>query len=269
MPRSSLQVSSSLSFGTARGALASRRWLELLASIGRTQSISAAAKDVGLSYKAAWDAVESMNNLADAPLVQRAVGGRGGGGTTLTAEGERLVATFSAVEVEHAQFLSRLNARIANADRQLRMIGRLNMMTSARNHFAGKVARIRKGAVNDEVEIKLSGGERLTATITHQSVENLGLRVGAEAVALIKASWVIVAIDEGAPLKLSARNRLAGVISQLSPGAINTEVVIALKGGNSVVAVVTNESAKTLKLAEGMAASAIFKASSVILGVAA
>lgn len=269
MPRSSLQVSSALSFGNARGALASRRWMELLASIGQTQSISAAARAVGLSYKAAWDAVEAMNNLADAPLVQRAVGGKGGGGTTLTAEGERLVETFNAVEAEHAQFLERLNARIASAGRQLRMIGRLNMMTSARNHFAGKIVRIRKGAVNDEVELKLSGGERLTATVTHQSVENLGLKTGGEAVALVKASWVIVAIEEGAPLRLSARNRLAGTISQLTPGAVNTEVVIALKGGNSVAAIITNESAKTLKLAEGMAASAIFKASSVILGVAA
>ena len=123
--------------------------------------------------------------------------------------------------------------------------------------------------MNDEVELKLSGGERLTATVTHQSVENLGLKLGAEAVALVKASWVIVAIEEGTPLKLSARNRLTGTVSQLTPGAVNTEVVIALKGGNSVAAIVTNESARTLKLAEGMAASAIFKASSVILGVAA
>jgi molybdate transport system regulatory protein len=78
---------------------------------------------------------------------------------------------------------------------------------------------------------------------------------------------VIVAIDNGAPLKLSARNRLAGTISRLVKGAVNTEVVIDLKGGNSVAAVITNGAAKTLKLTEGDAATAIFKASSVILGV--
>jgi len=70
-------------------------------------------------------------------------------------------------------------------------------------------------------------------------------------------------------MKLSARNRLDGTISQVEPGAVNTEVVIELKGGNSVAAIITNKAAKTLGLKVGNPASAIFKASSVIIGVAA
>ncbi len=71
------------------------------------------------------------------------------------------------------------------------------MLTSARNHFAGKVSRIKTGSVNDEIQIKLTGGERLVSIITHESVENLGLKVGRAVVALVKASSVIVAIDDG------------------------------------------------------------------------
>src|SRR3546814_6424313 len=74
--------------------------------------------------------------------------------------------------------------------------------TSARNQFSGKIARLTRGAVNDEVELVLSGGEVLTATVTHTSSETLGLRKGAEAIALIKASAIIIAVDDGVPLKL-------------------------------------------------------------------
>ena len=57
--------------------------IRLLEAIERYGSISQAAKAVPLSYKAAWDAVDAMNNLAEAPLVERSVGGRHGGDATL------------------------------------------------------------------------------------------------------------------------------------------------------------------------------------------
>jgi molybdate transport system regulatory protein len=268
MPRTKLRVRSALTLETQAGALAGKRWMGLLAHIGSTHSIAAAAKAAGLSYKAAWDAVEAMNNFSDRPLVRRFKGGKGGGGTKLTARGRQLVQTYRVVEAENNRFLNLLNARIRNLDQDLRIIGRLTMLTSARNHFAGIVTRIRRGSVNDEVELLLSGGEPLTAIVTHASVQNLGLKVGVEAIALVKASWVIVAPASGLRLKLSARNQLTGTVRRLLPGAVNTEVVIALKGGNSVAAVITNGAAKELKLAEGKRARAIFKASSVILGVA-
>jgi molybdate transport system regulatory protein len=266
--KATLRVRSALTLETRAGALAGKRWMELLARIGVSHSIAAAAKAVGLSYKAAWDAVEAMNNFSDRPLVRRFKGGKGGGGTRLTARGRQLVGTYRAVEVENNRFLSLLNARIRNLDQDLRLIGRLTMLTSARNHFAGIVTRIRRGSVNDEVELLLSGGEQLSAIVTHESVQNLGLKLGVEVVALVKASWVIVAPGSGSRLKLSARNQLTGTIRRLLPGAVNTEVVIGLKGGNSVAAIITNGAVKELKLVEGKRARAIFKASSVILGVA-
>src|SRR3546814_6852230 len=141
--------------------------------------------------------------------------------------------------------------------------------TSARNQFSGKIARLTRGAVNDEVELGLCGGGVLTATVTHTSSETLGLRKGAEAIALIKASAIIIAVDDGVPLKLSARNQLHGTVSALRPGAVNSEVALALQGGNVVTAIITNASAEALELREGSAAIALFKASSVILAVTA
>ena len=140
------------------------------------------------------------------------------------------------------------------------------MKTSARNQFLGKVSKLTTGAVNDEVEIEVVGGQKVVAIITHESTIGLGLKPGADAYALIKASSIIIVADD-AGIKFSARNRLAGTISKILPGAVNTEVVIDLPKGGVVASIITNESAQGLGLAVGGAASAIFKASSVIVAV--
>ncbi|HEY0502037.1 MAG TPA: TOBE domain-containing protein [Lysobacter sp.] len=261
-----MRILSSLTLEARHGAFGSQRWMELLTALGSEASIAAAARQVGLSYKAAWDAVEAMNNLADAPLVERVVGGKGGGGTCLTPEGQRLVATWREVKAENARFIESLNARIANASDELSIIGRFAMLTSARNHLSGLVSRVTTGAVNDEVELELSGGGKIVAIVTRESAERMGLAVGGRAIALVKASSVIVGTDlEG--VRLSTRNQLPGTVTRVVPGAVNTEVVIGIAGGNSIAAIVTNASAAQLELAEGIAATALFKASSVILAV--
>jgi molybdopterin-binding protein len=68
-------------------------------------------------------------------------------------------------------------------------------------------------------------------------------------------------------MKLSARNVLRGTVKQITPGAVNTEVVLDLPGGLQVVSVITKESAECLGLAVGRPAYAVIKASSVMLAV--
>jgi molybdopterin-binding protein len=68
-------------------------------------------------------------------------------------------------------------------------------------------------------------------------------------------------------MKISARNMLKGKVKQIKPGAVNTEVVIELRGGSEIVSIITKESADKLGLAVGKEAYAIIKASNVIIGV--
>ncbi|MGI4860918.1 MAG: TOBE domain-containing protein [Janthinobacterium lividum] len=140
------------------------------------------------------------------------------------------------------------------------------MRTSARNHFSGKVTEVKQGAVNDEILLRSDEGIEIVAIITHGSAASLGLAAGTAAFALVKASSIIVMVD-AADNQVSARNRLAGTVTRLTRGAVNAEVIIAVDGGAEVVAIVTNESAERLGLADGKPATAIFKASSVIIGV--
>lgn len=242
--------------------------VELLSRIDQCGSITQAAKAMKMSYKAAWDAIDSMNNLAGEPLVERLAGGKGGGGTRLTPRGLQLIENFKIIEREHRKFVDQLSREAKGITDDLLLIRRMSMKTSARNQFLGNVTSVSQGAVNDEIDLEIAGGQKIVATITRASTDNLGLQVGTEAFALIKASSVIIMIDDESA-KISARNRLCGTISRLEPGAVNTEVVIDLPGGGVIVAIVTKESAATLGLAVGKAASAIFKASSVIIGVPA
>lgn len=237
----------------------------LLAAIASHGSITAAARAVGMSYKGAWDAIEAMNNLAGEPLLERAAGGKGGGGTRLTSRGAQLVDNFRKIEAAHRQFVEHLSEQSHALADDLLMIRRMKMKTSARNQFSGTVVALKEGAVNDEVTLEVVGGVHIVATITRDSRESLGLAPGAEAFALVKASSVIVATELGGA-RLSARNQLTGTISRVVPGAVNTEVSIDLPGGGVIAAIVTRDSGEALGLAAGGVATAVFKASSVIVG---
>ena len=81
--------------------------VDLLDAIGRTGSISAAARDMGMSYRRAWTLVETMNASFRAPLVVSNVGGRGGGGARLTDTGRDVLKRYRAMESKAAKSITR------------------------------------------------------------------------------------------------------------------------------------------------------------------
>lgn len=74
--------------------------VDLLEAIGRTGSISAAARDIGLSYRRAWNMVDTMNHCFKKPLVERTKGGAGGGGAQLTALGRTVIDQYRSMETK-------------------------------------------------------------------------------------------------------------------------------------------------------------------------
>lgn len=250
---------------------AERRFLgkgrvQLLALIEEMGSITRAAKAMGMSYKAAWEAVELMNNMSDQPIVVRTRGGAGGGETRLTDYGRELVAMFQVFHEEHGRFLTALSERLQRANTVETLLRRFGMRTSARNQYWGRVIAVQRGAVNAEVTLALGDTDRIVASITNESVDALELKEGREASALIKASFVIVGTDESAP-RTSARNCLSGTVSRYREGAVNGEVTLALEGGRSITAIVSNEGIRSLALTVGKPAYALVQASHVILAV--
>lgn len=257
-----LQAGLQMRYGT--GLLLAEEGIGLLEAIAEHGSINRAAHASGISYRTAWERIEALNNLSDRPLVVRAVGGRGGGGTRLTEQGAQLVRVFRELEQEHRSFLAGLARRIHGLEIMMPMLGRLHTQTSARNQIWGQVSAIRHGAVNAEVHLNLGQAQSIVAIITKESLARLDLKHGSDAVALIKASSIIITTDP--TLKLSARNRLYGHVSRLHRGAVNSDTVIDLDQNKSIAAMITNESVDRLRLQVGTQACAIFDASSVIIG---
>ena len=74
--------------------------VDLLEAIERTGSISAGARELGLSYRRAWDLVDTMNHCFKHPLVTRVKGGKGGGGAQLTVEGRHILDLYRTMETK-------------------------------------------------------------------------------------------------------------------------------------------------------------------------
>ena len=267
-PQGGRRLTGRLEVETEQGAFLGNTRIRLLEAIDTHGSISQAAKFVPLSYKAAWDAVDAMNNLADRPLVTRATGGRHGGGTRLTDYGRQMVELYRALETEYQAALERLTASMnegaaGTLQEFRRLLKRMSMKTSARNQFAGTIVGLRAGEVDYEVRLKLDDANELAGVITRASAENMGLEIGMEIWALVKSSSVMILAGKAS--RTTARNHLWGEVSRIHREAVNAEVALTLPGGKTVCAVISNESVDDLALAVGSQACAVFKASAVIL----
>lgn len=84
----------------------------LLENIGKTGSISKAAKEQQMAYRHAWQLVEDMNNHAEKPLVAKSIGGKGGGGATLTETGKNAIKTFYDLEKKVTDFVKTESKKI-------------------------------------------------------------------------------------------------------------------------------------------------------------
>lgn len=139
------------------------------------------------------------------------------------------------------------------------------MKISARNQLLGVVEEIKRGKINSEVILSLQGEDKITAIVTNEAVKELAIKVGVELYAIIKSSSILIA--KAGELKISSRNRVLGEISYIKDGEVNVQIGLKLKGGNSIGATVTKDAKEELNLSRGDRVYAIFKASSVILGV--
>lgn len=240
------------------------RFFALLEALEATGSINKAARTAGLSYRGAWLLLETACNLANEPLLETATGGAGGGGTRLTAAARGLLEAWRVLHTEQREFLRIQEARLAQVPALSGLLRRMSMKTTARNQFAGTVKAVELGPVSASVTISLKSGEDITATMTSAAASRLKLKKGKEAIALIKASAVVLVADF-AGWQLSARNQLAGTVSRIERGAVSSLVVLTLPGGSTITASVTNEGVEALDLKVGGPATAVFKAYSVMV----
>ena len=242
--------------------------IDILRRIGEGGSISEAARRAGVSYKAAWQAIETLGNLAGTPLVEKAVGGSGGGGALLTAAGRRVLEAAVLLEQARAGVLSRLEPGTGGT-RNVRGVGStgagpglaaMALRTSMRNQFPSTVQAMKATAGLVRVDLVLPGGALLNARITRESAQLLQLARGLAVLALCKATAVQVA-----PLIAPAegRNVLTGTVVRAPRSARGGEVTLQLAGGVSLVGF----SAPSPPLKIGQAAMAGVEESGVVVAI--
>jgi len=139
------------------------------------------------------------------------------------------------------------------------------MKLSARNQWSGFVESVTDGVVTSEVTVRLSEQQLIVATVTTGSVRRLGLEAGAPVTAIVKASSVIV--GAGPAGRTSARNQLTGPVSRIERGAVQGVVTLSCGDGIEVTSTLTLGSLDSLGLQEGDQATALIKASHVLLAV--
>ena len=138
------------------------------------------------------------------------------------------------------------------------------MRTSARNTLRGTICRIVSDELMAEVQVVIPGDIAIHAQITNESVRELGLVPGRNAIVLVKASFIVIAPDHSLP-PLSVRNCIAGTVLRAETTSVSAEVVVDIGGGGTLAATLTAQSARDLELAPGKPVRALFDAAHVIV----
>jgi molybdate transport system regulatory protein len=156
---------------------------EILKAIAKEQSISKAAKKLSMSYRYVWNYLQKIQKAVEAPIVETYKGGKaGGGGAKLTALGQSLLEEYRRVAAYMREVL---------ADEEFWEV--LGLKISARNQLKGKVLSIEKDEITAKVKVEIKAPVVVTAVITKEAVEELGVKVGDEVQAVIKATEVMIA----------------------------------------------------------------------------
>ena len=259
------KIDATLALRSGGRLLVGRERIKVLEAVAEHGSISQAAKAAGFSYKGAWDAVQAINNLLPSPAFVLKAGGRSGGGAEVTPEGLKLIDAFHRLE----ERLTRISSAIAldgleGIDDVL--LWGVGLRISARNVFQAEVVKVEAGAVDVDVTLRLSDQLPLHAIVTNDALEELDLKPGSRALALVKSPFVEITRIDAPPLH--ERNRFIGRITRRIDSQPRSEFLLDIGGGKSLTAVISHARAEELGLREGDQVAAQFAPENVILAIA-
>jgi len=237
--------------------------IELLEKIDEHGSISAAAKAMKMSYKAAWDAINEMNNLSETPIVKRESGGKGGGGTVLTEQGHTTVALYKKLEKMQKHFWNFIGNISDDIDSLEKFSKRMTFRTTARNQLLGSVKEINRTQLGANITLSLSGGEEVEVFITRRSLDEMQITNTTKLFVLLKSSWIEVSNKS----KENCSNNIPCTLTNITTDAHNAEIDLITSGGNTLTASLGLKSFEDLSLQTGDPAWVSFKPSNAILAL--
>ena len=234
-----------IEFTRSLAALSDKR-IDILRRIKETGSISEAARASGVSYKAAWQALETLENL---------VGGNRGGGTTLTATGEQILKIADRI----AQARSEVLRSFTDAEQPLaNHLTTSGILSSIRNNLPCVVENVKHGSALVRVFLRLDEENVIKASVTAESAQLLGLKPGVRMIAAAKATAVEIA--KSFP-DANLDNRLTGRVVRCTRSEKGGEVALRLPSGLIVIGFAKHNH----HLAPGMEAQATVASNAVVI----
>ena len=220
------------------------RRIDLLRAIEKSGSLSQAAKQIGISYKTAWDAINEINQLAPKPFLITATGGKNGGGTKLSAYAVRFIQLYDLLTQLQYKAFNILNDDNIPLDDILKITAKLSLQTSARNQIYGSVSSIEATHIAGLVKVKLNDNQtELKAYITQQSIERLKLNIDKTVLLLIKAPLI--------ELNNLNENQLIVKVEKIVTDGQLSEISFSLPSGIMLYANKATNEVNQLKLIEG------------------
>lgn len=237
--------------------------ISLLHAIEEQGSISKAAKAVPMSYKSAWEAVDTMNSLSSEPIVCRETGGKDGGGTTITTYGRQLLENYAMLKREHTHFLKRLSELTDIQSGAFKTIERLSLQISARNQMRARVVSVACENLNAKIHLELKSGQALVSVITKEAVENLHIEKGQHVTVIFKSSVVLLSEVSDETFE---DNRLEGIVAKIEIDEENMKVQVDIGNHDTVVSVMPVKVLEERELKVGSSVRLRLKASDIMLG---
>lgn len=247
--------------GKALGHSKTDKRIDILRRLQDAGSISEAARRAGVSYKAAWQAIDILSNLAGTPLVEKVVGGSGGGGAQLTQAGKDLLKASVHLEFAKSQAVKHATAPGSAASQATGMLG---FRTTMRNQFPCTVSAVVKKGGFVRVTLTTKGATVFHSLITSASAELLELAVGQTAWLLCKATAVLITRAPKDTQRNREKNRVKGVVERKSRSGSHSEVNLLIEPGITLVGFAD----PLFKLRLGDQAVAEIDASALVLAMA-
>jgi molybdate transport system regulatory protein len=235
--------------------------VELLKKIDQIGSIHSASKAMKMSYKAAWDTLKQMSEVSPQPLLEKHIGGKGGGGTTLTLYAKEMLATFEKFDKLHNEFIDRFKEAGDNPAKLQTILNRTFLTTSARNQFLCDVVAIESNDISSKIKLAFKEKTIFVSTITTKSLQNMGIHEGQNIYAIIKANDIKITNS----LNGNEGNAIKGKISYINQNENGSEV--GLKTDDDFMLVALNNTNEASSLSVGMEAYGVFGSENILIGI--
>ncbi len=230
--------------------------VQLLESIMVYGSISKAAKASGVTYKTAWEWIDRMNSLAPKALVQKVSGGKGGGGTIVTAYAKELMHTYEEVNALHQKHLHTL-------EKSFNYLEDEKEKTFSFSRIDAEVAEISVHGKNATLELRLLCGDMINVQAPFSFVQINKLSVGSMISVLIESE--AVSVSRSLEHEISSRNKLKSEVKDIRIDGEDVLLTLLLCQDQYLTSRITFKSYQDLGIEKGDQLMAMFKAYSVTL----